>query len=152
MGVLIIWDFFTLLKLFKFRYLWFNRSFSPQNNLFPSKVNIPIFNKNWIFDFNESNKIIYTSEICHVISDILREISSCLLTRLDWMFLSFHFECLHWFRSIWQNLSWVKIKKKFQEEMEAIILAHGGAGDIPDSRVGPKVKNSNFKFLESFYP
>jgi len=36
--------------------------------------------------------------------------------------------------------------------MEAIILAHGGAGDIPDSRVGPKVKNSNFKILESFYP
>ncbi len=72
--------FFTLLKLFKFRYLWLNRSFSPQNNLFPSKVLIPIFNKNWIFDFNESDKIIYTLEICHVISDILREISSCLLT------------------------------------------------------------------------
>ncbi len=31
--------------------------------------------------------------------------------------------------------------------MEPIILAHGGAGDIPDSRVGPKVENSNFKFF-----
>ena len=32
--------------------------------------------------------------------------------------------------------------------MDAIILAHGGAGDIPDSRVEPKV-NDFAQFIES---
>ena len=32
--------------------------------------------------------------------------------------------------------------------MDAIILAHGGAGDIPDSRVEPKVNNFA-RFIES---
>ena len=41
-----------------------------------------------------------------------------------------------------------KLISKIFQKMDAIILAHGGAGDIPNSRVEPKVNNFA-RFIES---